>query len=100
MHGGFAVFCPVFEFNLSSELFVPDTCFNAIQLTDQLKRLGGGFRVCLFGALKVTPRMRPAFRMGHQCVLPGIARIGFITIRDQRTAERLAQHISYMTGGP
>ena len=34
--------------------------------------------------------MRPAFRMGHQRVLSGIARIGFITIRDQCAAERLA----------
>ena len=58
LHGRFAVFSSVFELGSIREILVADVCFNAIQLTDQFKRLGCGFRICLFGTLKVTPCMR------------------------------------------
>ena len=58
----------------SQQASVP-ACVKAHAGTDPLKRLGGGFRVCLFGALKVTPRMRPAFRMGYQGVAAVVKRV-------------------------
>ena len=94
--------CSVRYLSLATSLMflVPDVCFNTIQFADQFKRPGRGFRVCLFGTLKITPCMRTAFRMGHQGVLSGIARIGFISVRDQCSAERLAQYITHMTRSP
>lgn len=60
MHGGFAVFYPVFKPGFIVKFLVPDVGFNTIQFTGPLKCPGGGFRLCLFGTLKVTPCMRPA----------------------------------------